>query len=253
MAGWKMSLPHAIRCFGLAVCVALAGEAAAQSGFPTAQAALDTNSLPSGAFSSSSPELAPGEIAPGPVEPAPEVMRRPRPARAAREPRGNPLWAIPLKSLNATRERPIFLPSRRAPAPAVAGPPPVEPVRPPPPAPAEPDRPRLALVGAVAGDAEGIAIFVDETTRGIVRLRTGENHLGWTLRSVRGREATMQKDRQTVLLALPAPTDPGGGLPAVPGLPGIPAIPGVPGIPGLSGVPGAIGIPGQPPGKEPEL
>jgi general secretion pathway protein N len=250
-----MSLRDAIRCFGLAVCIAIAGDAVAQSGFPAVQAALDTNSLPGSGLSTASPDLAPGEIAPAPVEPAPEVIRPPSPARGAREPRGNPLWAIPLKSLNATRERPIFLPSRRAPAPAVAGPPPAEPVRLPPP-PAEPDRPRLALVGAVAGDGEGIAIFVDETTRGIVRLRTGENHLGWTLRSVRGREATMQKDRQTVLLALPAPTDPGGGLSPVTGLPGLPGVPGVPGasaIPGLSGVPGAVGVPGPPAGKEPEL
>lgn len=248
-----MSRHPTIRCLGLAACLALASEAAAQAGFPTAQAALDTNSLPSGTFSSPSPELSPGEVAPAPVESAPEVIRPPSPARGAREPRGNPLWAIPLKSLNATRERPIFLPSRRAPAPAVAGPPPAEPVRPPPPPPAEPDRPRLALVGAVAGDAEGIAIFVDETTRGIVRLRTGENHLGWTLRSVKGREATMQKDRQTVLLALPAPTDPSTGLPPVPGLPPLPGVPGAAGIPGMSGVPGAVGVPGPPPGKQPEL
>jgi general secretion pathway protein N len=250
-----MSLHHALPCFALAACVTLAGEAAtAQSSFPTAQAALDTNSLPSSGFSSPSPDLAPGGIEPGPVEPAPQVIRPPSPARGAREPRGNPLWAIPLKSLNATRERPIFLPSRRAPAPALAGPPPVEPMRPPPPPPAEPDRPRLALVGAVAGDAEGIAIFVDEATRGIVRLRTGENHLGWTLRSVRGREATMQKDRQTVLLALPAPTDPGSGFPSVPGLPNLPpGVPGPPAIPGLSKIPGPMGIPGLPPRKEPEL
>jgi general secretion pathway protein N len=254
-----MSLHHAMRCLGLAAGVALAGAMPAQSGVPAVQAALDTNNLPSGSSSTTSPDLAPSEVSPAPVEPAPEVIRPRSPGRGAREPRGNPLWAIPLKSLNATRERPIFLPSRRAPAPAVAGPPPPEPMRPPPPPPAEPDRPRLALVGAVAGDAEGIAIFVDETTRGIVRLRTGENHLGWTLRSVRGREATMQKDRQTVLLALPAPTDPSGGLPPVPGLPGMPAVPPMPGVPGASGipglsaVPGAVGVPGQPPGKEPEL
>jgi general secretion pathway protein N len=250
-----MSLHDTIRCFGLAACVALASEAAAQPSFPTAQAALDTNSLPSSPFSSPSPDLAPSALAPAPVEVTPEVARPQRPGRGAREPRGNPIWAIPLKSLNATRERPIFLPSRRAPAPAVAGPPPAEPVRLPPPSPAEPDRPRLALVGAVAGDAEGIAIFVDETTRSIVRLRTGENHLGWTLRSVKGREATLQKDRQTVLLALPAPTDPGSsGLPSMPGLPNLPpGLPGPPAIPGLSRIPGAMGIPGPPPGKEPEL
>src|SRR5215831_17659551 len=35
--------------------------------------------------------------------------------------RGNPLWAVPLADLSATRERPIFSPSRRPPArPAVA-------------------------------------------------------------------------------------------------------------------------------------
>ena len=149
---------------------------------------------------------------------------------------GNPLWAIPLSSLTATRERPIFLPSRRPPAPAVAGPPPA-PVRPPPPPPAEPDRPRLALVGAVAGDSEGIAIFLDQTTRGIVRLRTGENHSGWILRSVKGREATLQKDRETVLLALPAPSEPEGA-------------PGTVGVPGFQGFPGNPGTPGR---KEPEL
>jgi hypothetical protein len=39
---------------------------------------------------------------------------------ASEIPSGNPLWAIPLKELSATRERPIFSPSRRAPAPADA-------------------------------------------------------------------------------------------------------------------------------------
>jgi hypothetical protein len=33
-------------------------------------------------------------------------------------PGGNPLWALPLKQLSITRERPIFSPSRRPPPPA---------------------------------------------------------------------------------------------------------------------------------------
>src|ERR1700756_873862 len=38
-------------------------------------------------------------------------------------PSGNPLWGIPLRVLTATRERPLFSPSRRPPAPpAVAAP-----------------------------------------------------------------------------------------------------------------------------------
>jgi hypothetical protein len=59
-------------------------------------------------------------------------------------------------------------------------------------------------VGAVVGDV-AIAIFVDQGTRGIVRLRTGEDYSGWILRSVKGREATLEKGRNLVLLALPAP------------------------------------------------
>jgi general secretion pathway protein N len=211
----------------LAAIIVLASEAAAQ-------AALDSNTL-QGGISSSSPDPVPGGIAPAAVEPAQDVARPPNPSRGGREVRGNPLWGIPLKSLTATRERPIFLPSRRAFAPAVAGPPPAPPPPAPPP-PKEPDRPRLALVGAVVGEAEGIAVFLDQTTQAIIRLRTGENHSGWILRSVRGREATLQKDRETVLLALPAPTDT-AALPTMPGLPGLPGLPhpALPPHPGLVG------------------
>jgi general secretion pathway protein N len=76
---------------------------------------------------------------------------------------------------------------------------------PPPPPPREPDRPRLALVGTVGGE-EGIAVFVDQSTQAIVRLRTGEGHEGWILRSVGGREVTLQRKHDTAILALPAPT-----------------------------------------------
>jgi len=116
---------------------------------------------------------------------------------------GNPLWAVPLSSLSATRERPLFSSSRRPPAPAV----PARPVvlaAPPPPAPKPPERPQLALVGTVAGAAESIAIFVDQTNQAIVRLRTGEGHAGWVLRSVEAREVTLQSDSDTAVLALPA-------------------------------------------------
>jgi general secretion pathway protein N len=56
---------------------------------------------------------------------------------------------------------------------------------------------------------------MDEATRDIVRLRTGENHDGWVLRSVRGREATLEKGPETAILALPDPL-----APPKPGLPG---------------------------------
>ena len=118
---------------------------------------------------------------------------------------GNPLWAIPLKQLSVTRERPIFSPSRRPPLPAAVNVPFVAPVVARPSKPADPERPQLSLVGTVASESEGIGIFVEQATKNIVRLRMGEAHHGWILRSVQGREATLEKDRQTAVLALPAP------------------------------------------------
>ena len=119
---------------------------------------------------------------------------------------GNPLWGIPLKSLSATRERPIFLPSRRPPAPAVAAAPVEPPKPPPPPPPAEPERPALRLLGIVSGTTDGFAIFVSDTTRDIIRLKTGEGHEGWILRSVKAREAVLEKNRRSAVIELPPPT-----------------------------------------------
>jgi len=115
-------------------------------------------------------------------------------------PIGNPLWAIPLKDLTATRERPIFSPSRRPPQPAVVAAPYVPP-RPP----AEPERPQLALVGTVASEQEGLGIFLDQSTNKTIRLKLGEDHRGWQLSKVIGREVVLQKGAQTVTLALPPP------------------------------------------------
>jgi hypothetical protein len=108
----------------------------------------------------------------------------------------NPLWAIPGTSLSAIEERPIFSPSRRPPV--SVGPTPVQ--SQPAPIVNEPSRPSLTLIGAAAGKGDGIAIFLDETTKGIVRLKTGESHAGWILSLVKRREATLQKGRETVIL-----------------------------------------------------
>jgi len=143
------------------------------------------------------------------------------PTEKERQPRGNPLWAIPLSKLTATRERPIFLPTRRPPAPVVANtridsPPPV--VAPPPEA-----NPRFTLVGAVSSENEAIAVFVDQSTNGVIRLRMGQNHDGWVLSSVKGREATLQKDQKTLVFNLPTsgtpPSVAGTGVASVPTAP----------------------------------
>ena len=118
---------------------------------------------------------------------------------------GNPLWGIPLASLAHTRERPLFTPSRRPPAQVViAAPPPAA-------APAQPaktpeqERLQLALIGTVISSAEGIGIFIDGPTQQMIRLRTGEEHGGWVLRSVRPREVTLEKGARTEILSLPRP------------------------------------------------
>lgn len=110
--------------------------------------------------------------------------------------RPNPLWAIPMASLTATRERPIFSPSRRPP-PVTA---PQQSMRG-----NEPNRPLLALVGTVAATPVGIAIFRDELSKNIVRLQTGESHSGWTLTAVNAREVTLLHGRETAVLVIPTP------------------------------------------------
>jgi general secretion pathway protein N len=110
---------------------------------------------------------------------------------------GNPLWQIPLTSLSATRDRPIFSPSRRPP-PIVNSP--IEPSKPL--VVAGPDRPPLSLVGAIVGENDGIAILLDQTTKVISRVKTGDSHAGWVLRSVKGREAMLEKDHQRPIISL---------------------------------------------------
>jgi general secretion pathway protein N len=128
---------------------------------------------------------------------------------------GNPLWSIPLSVLTATQERPIFSASRRPPPRAVAGPR-IEPVMAPVVKAAEPEHPPLALIGAVIGDSDAIAVFLDRTNQGIVRLRAGETHAGWVLSSVLRREVTLKKDDQTEVLILQRPDGPGPAL--IPGV-----------------------------------
>ena len=159
----------------------------------------------------------PSNVLPGAVEMAPQAGPQQRAVEQPLEPTGNPLWGVPLSALTATRERPLFTPSRRAPAPAVAGPVAAAPAPPPPPPPAEPERPQLVLVGAIANGSEGIAVFLDQATNNVIRLRTGQDHSGWVLRSVKGREATLQKDQQTTTLTLPVPGEaPATAAPGVP-------------------------------------
>jgi general secretion pathway protein N len=137
----------------------------------------------------------PGVVDPTADRPAVPIARE-------RAPTGNPLWGIPLRLLTATRERPLFSPSRRPPAPPVVAAPPVRPVAA---QPAEPDHPLLTIVGTIVGESDSIGVFIDQATNDVIRLHNGQDHNGWVLRSVHGREAMFEKDSRRAILALPVP------------------------------------------------
>ncbi len=168
-------------------------------------------------------------FAPKPVEAAPVAAppRAPEPSAAATTittappvehiTSGNPLWEIPLARLTASRDQPLFAPSRR-PAP------PLETIRPslapvgPPPKPPEPEKPQLTLLGTVAGSRERIGLFIDSVSKEVLRLKAGENHQGWTLRNVRPRQVELAKGLDNTILDL-APPDltPGPSAPVLAG------------------------------------
>jgi general secretion pathway protein N len=122
---------------------------------------------------------------------------------ARAEPR-NPLEALRLEDLTATRERPLFRPSRRPPAPPPVVAPAPEPTVEPRPVVQEP--PPFELVGAVVGKATAIALLRDKTTNEIVRLRTGEEAEGWRVGTIGARSVALERDGQARSLALSAPS-----------------------------------------------
>jgi general secretion pathway protein N len=127
---------------------------------------------------------------------------------------GNPLWSVPLSVLTTTQQRPVFSASRRPPQRAVVAP--VQVSAPAPAKPLAPEHPPLALIGAVVGESDAIAVFLDRTNQKIVRLRQGESHAGWLLNSIQPREVTLTKADQTEVIVLQRP-----GGPAVAGVPGL--------------------------------
>jgi len=169
---------------------------------PAAIALLGAVAVYAGIAHTTAPDPANSEKT-GPVRtaalPAEAVVERPPPG-------GNPLWVLPLKQLSITRDRPIFSPSRRPPPPAT--PSYVAPVAVrTPQKPKEPERPSITLLGTILGSSESIGVFLNPATRDVVRLRLGEDHEGWALRSVKTREVTLVKDRERVVLELPPPGD----------------------------------------------
>lgn len=121
---------------------------------------------------------------------------------------GNPLWTLPLSTLSATRDRPLFSASRRPPAvplPIVAPPQKHEVLAPPP-----PERPSLRLIGTIVGRKASLALLQGSDTDAALRLRVGEENDGWLIRGIGLRSIVVEKGAQSVQLDLPRPD----GVPA---------------------------------------
>jgi hypothetical protein len=107
----------------------------------------------------------------------------------------NPLAAPSLDRLSATRQRPLFTPSRRAAPPpspvAVAAP--VESVAGP---------PRIALVGVVIGEEGPRAVVNDMALNKIVRVRIGDEVDGWKVREIDERLLVLWRDGRSTSFKL---------------------------------------------------
>jgi general secretion pathway protein N len=155
------------------------------------------------------------ESANAPIEQMPPALqgaaaipdRGPATANAdAPTPKGNPLWAIPLRALAATRERPLFSASRRPPPPVVpSAPDPTAHALPVAIKEAEPERPPLLLIGTAVGADRRIAIFLNQTTKLVTQVREGEQESGWRVTAVSLHSTVVERDERTVTLLLPRP------------------------------------------------
>jgi general secretion pathway protein N len=115
---------------------------------------------------------------------------------------GNPLWSIPLSSLSATRERPLFSSSRRPPpivvAKAVATAIAIDPETT-----SAPQPPALTLMGTIVGSSVRFAILANSATGAVSRVRQGDQESGWRVRAVELRSVIVEKDARSIMLELP--------------------------------------------------
>jgi general secretion pathway protein N len=109
----------------------------------------------------------------------------------------NPLAAQSMEGLSATVDRPLFSPSRRAPAP-----PPVPaaqaPEPPPPPAPP----PNVVLVGIVMDGDSARAVIRAGAEKKILRARIGDDVGGWKVSQIEGRKLVLSLDDRLATFTL---------------------------------------------------
>jgi general secretion pathway protein N len=115
---------------------------------------------------------------------------------------GNPIAEVPLGRLSATRDRPLFSPSRRPPAPphhqAKVHRRVVEPPAPqPPPAP-----PGIALFGIVVGAQGPRAFIATGPADDVIGVRPGDDVAGWKVTAITQRSLVLSHDDQSATFNL---------------------------------------------------
>lgn len=119
---------------------------------------------------------------------APPALEAPNPPGFATS--GNPVAEIPLDRLSATRERPLFSPSRRPPS--RRQPAPMAHVeKPPPPSPASP--PSVALFGIVVGVEGPRAFIATGPSERIIWVRPGDDVNGWKVTDISERRLVLSR------------------------------------------------------------
>jgi general secretion pathway protein N len=112
----------------------------------------------------------------------------------------NPLASLPLESLSATRDRPLFTPSRRPPPPPPAAPVvrAVEATPVPPPS--------VVLLGIVTESNEARAMVRSDPSGKVVRARLGDEIGGWKVTQIEPRRLVLSIDDRSVSFYLFART-----------------------------------------------
>jgi hypothetical protein len=107
----------------------------------------------------------------------------------------NPLEAQPLDRLSATRDRPLFSPTRR-PTPPPPPPPPEQP-----PVAVVPQPPNLTLVGIVLDD-EGARALIRSSATKADRVQIGDDIGGWKVAQIEGRRLVLSLDGRLATFTL---------------------------------------------------
>jgi len=120
----------------------------------------------------------------------------------------NPNAALSLEQLSATRERPLFTPSRKPPE--IEPPPPVYVAAPPAEEPPPPP-PRVLLAGVIVDENGPRAMLRTEATK-IISVRIGDDVSGWKVTGIESRQITLSLDERSFVIALFQPGGPAEAL-----------------------------------------